>query len=404
MIRAYLIFLLLFYFSFSGTNSYCQWVNQSSNTVYHLQDIHFVDDSIGLVCGVYGTVLKTINAGNEWIDVSVGVGAGLFSVFAIDEDTIYAARSSLYKIVNGGATWVDVGGLGSNASSIFDLEFLSARTGVLTKSAKVYRSDDYGNSWSEVYDGSFIRELQFIDDSLGFAYGGFSLEQINRGRMLKTIDGGITWDSIYGSETLDFTACHFIDRDTGFLFTYPDGIYGTVNGGDEWTEVNSNLPLGQVMDCAFVTHQIGYALGYDGNIYKTIDGAINWSLDYGGSGDPLLSLFLTESSAYVTGRDGKILKNDGFITQIKNLETEEERINIYPNPASGKINISAEVNKTMNLQIHNISGQLLYTEQITGDLHEIDLSQHDNGVYFYTLTDKQSLIKRGKIIIVKSQE
>ena len=95
------------------------------------------------------------------------------------------------------------------------------------------------------------------------------------------------------------------------------------------------------------------------------------------------------------------LECDGFVS-INEID-KNNVVQMYPNPTSGIATIEAEAKQPLDLQVYNVSGQLLFTEQISAGQHEVDLNQYDSGVYFYTLSDEQSLVKRGKIVVVKNQ-
>lgn len=92
---------------------------------------------------------------------------------------------------------------------------------------------------------------------------------------------------------------------------------------------------------------------------------------------------------------GCIINSD---TLLENVEIDEfnlsERVNIYPNPSSGKINIDAPM--PVNAKLMDMSGRLLFQKN---DISEIDLSPFTSGLYFLRLEDRDGqLIEVTKVI------
>ncbi|RPI67029.1 MAG: hypothetical protein EHM47_15490, partial [Ignavibacteriales bacterium] len=46
------------------------WVYQTSGTAQHLNDVYMFDASSGWICGDAGTLLKTVNGGQNWTQVA----------------------------------------------------------------------------------------------------------------------------------------------------------------------------------------------------------------------------------------------------------------------------------------------------------------------------------------------
>ncbi|MBW8050665.1 MAG: T9SS type A sorting domain-containing protein [Cytophagales bacterium] len=305
------IFILIFlWFLFKIEYVYAQWVTQNSNTTNILSDVHFINDSIGYIGGSGGTVLKTSDGGNNWVDVFSLNGFGLSTIYAVDKDTVYTSRISLYKSTDAGMTWTDFGGLGSWGSTIHDIYFLNAQIGFIIKSG-IHKTTDYGNSWQIVYNpvAGFIDMFQFTSASIAYAAGGISFDGSSIGEIHKTTNGGDTWQDLNIS-TSEITAFNFINDTIGYFFNFQRQLHNTINGGTSWTIVNDSVPGDYVTDCIFLNSQIGYIVEAEGNIYKTTDGGVNWYVDYAGSNVPLSSIYVTSNKiGYVVGNNGIILKN-----------------------------------------------------------------------------------------------
>lgn len=80
-------------------------------------------------------------------------------------------------------------------------------------------------------------------------------------------------------------------------------------------------------------------------------------------------------------------------------------INIYPNPTRNKLNVDFETAKfegSVKGYIYNNIGQLVKTVEFDsrhGSQKSIDTSTLDNGIYFLTISNGKSLVKKAKFII-----
>lgn len=94
-----------------------------------------------------------------------------------------------------------------------------------------------------------------------------------------------------------------------------------------------------------------------------------------------------------------------IVAGISNLFGEENKISIYPNPASEKliINYAGNIGKQISCQIFNALGQNVFTQNISNDMRtsELDISQFSEGLYFIRLTTEQRKVYDKKIIITK---
>lgn len=77
------------------------------------------------------------------------------------------------------------------------------------------------------------------------------------------------------------------------------------------------------------------------------------------------------------------LKSEQLATGINNQPDSE--IMIYPNPATEAVTVQTGVNKGFTVELSTINGTLIYKSKIEGTLHQINLSNLSNGVYFVTV-------------------
>ena len=102
---------------------------------------------------------------------------------------------------------------------------------------------------------------------------------------------------------------------------------------------------------------------------------------------PSRALMKTIDSWYVRFFDCSSLGN-GFI-DLQPL--------VYPNPTEDEITIKMDQLQHFSVDISSLNGQLIYSDEMEGTTHQIDLSFLQKGVYFITFSSKDLVLTR-KII------
>ncbi len=82
------------------------------------------------------------------------------------------------------------------------------------------------------------------------------------------------------------------------------------------------------------------------------------------------------------------LKINGDIVSDENVQLNDEKTNIFPNPTSGIATISFEKNQNIahNIQIINVLGQNVFSTSSTENALQVDTSVWGNGVYFVMIS------------------
>lgn len=117
---------------------------------------------------------------------------------------------------------------------------------------------------------NLINSVYFLNDSIGYA----AWQSLKQGGILKTNNGGSTWNNIIISPK-PLRSVYFFNTDTGFAVG-DDGIFKTIDGGNNWT----NTINGYFRSIYFTSIDTGYAAGNYENGYgisKTTDGGNTWT-------------------------------------------------------------------------------------------------------------------------------
>jgi photosystem II stability/assembly factor-like uncharacterized protein len=149
--------------------------------------------------------------------------------------------------------------------------------------------------------GQNLRSVYFVDANNGYAAG-------EAGTILKSVDGGLTWDIIMIDPPLLITCIYFTDISTGYIgggtfdgTSWTGHLLKSTDGALTWNEVNIN-PCGTINAMQFTsatTAYIGCAYG-TGNIQKTTDGGATWINQNISSPYGITSLcFLNENDGFI---------------------------------------------------------------------------------------------------------
>jgi photosystem II stability/assembly factor-like uncharacterized protein len=260
--------------------AFSQWVQQKSNDV--LFSVYFPDANTGYAVGGHDglskpdphqIILKTITGGTTWTTLSSGRYEPLYSVFFTDINTGYAVGmgGTIIKTTDGGINWIYLSsGTPYTLSAVF---FTDAKTGyVVGILGIILKTIDGGTTWDTLSSGTSVplKSVFFTDLKTGYAAGGRLGD--GGGIILKTIDGGKTWTELSTIITDgSINSVFFTNADTGYAVgshyyegaeNYEGGgiILKTTNGGTTWDTLSSGIsvPLKSVF---FTDVKTGYAVG-----------------------------------------------------------------------------------------------------------------------------------------------
>jgi photosystem II stability/assembly factor-like uncharacterized protein len=242
--------------------------------------------------------IKTLDGGKNWenkitIDDKSNIGnvnVLSMAVNANNGDNVYIGAESegLFTTTTGGDKWEK---LPISVSKIYGLALDKSNSqviyasGVLNKRAKIFRSGNGGKDWVEIYTepagDSIISSLEISAKDPKVLYCGTSL-----GVILKTIDGGQTWRSIFkASGPIVSISFDSINDNALYFGVFQGTVLRTMDGGNTVEDL-SKLKADKAGE-GTVFNKKAYSLAADpknsGVIYVGTDTGMVKGTDYGNS-------------------------------------------------------------------------------------------------------------------------
>jgi len=318
-------------------------------------------------------------------DVNNGFAGGLKNITQV-----------FLKTQDNGSSWTEATPDPLSVMPVRSISFVNPQEGFAADEFNIYKTSDAGNTWTTLTPSFAVSDINFNDMDNGYAggyNGSFAV-------VMKTDDGGQNWTNVLTASD-PFMANSSIDDidliNNNILFAshlYRNVIYKTLDGGLTWDTLT--LPLiYSIQDFDFINANEGHVLSTMGEIFGTTDGGMSWVLEYsvaGGAYGP--SVFLnsitftgisgSNSTGFVCGSSGLIKKFIFGTTGIS--ETLNEEISIYPNPVSLSDGISVKgLRGTYKIEVINALGQTIHAHEginiNNGPVNFRSASKLSDGVY-----------------------
>lgn len=291
-----------------------QELSRISSAIY---DFYFLNENIGFITGEYGATFKTEDGGTTWTPIFFQDGyvgnTSLYGIYFEDSNIGFAtgARGRIIKTSDGGLTWE---GNSLFYKDINQIKVFESGVGYAQVGKDYYKTNDHGDNWTYVSTAnhySYCSGFFFVDENTGYSIGGGTLSI--SGDVFKTTNGGMTWNKLDITVDEGLSSIYFINEDIGFIsggFNRKK-VMKTFDGGNTWNQV-LDTEFGNIQ---FLNYQVGYGnrIGYsDGRLYKTIDGGTTWDFVFEVDEDINSFHFIDENTGYVIGDNALMQKtNDG---------------------------------------------------------------------------------------------
>jgi photosystem II stability/assembly factor-like uncharacterized protein len=399
-----------------------QFWMESSNELGANQLAMADDSSIYFLAGA-NYLFKSEDDGNinSWNPVVGFPNENNYNILTKNEDIYlvnYTSQNTydgkgVFKSSDGGQTWNQKNnGLGSdtNVMRIHELsnDVLMIETRPDQNTRNLYRSVNNGDTWNFVQsiDG-YSNSVTLTSNGDWFMCGGWEL--------YKSVDNGLSWSTINStSQTGPSGFYHIIELDNGNLMLF--GLYDIMessDGGISFTNKSTNglpdlnltvnvnviYPQGKFFDGAIYT-----SFNNDHGIFRSVDNGDNWTnIDYNLPTGYVFPKYLGLSKsgylfASVSG-EGVFRSTDPITGSAVDLTENKNKaidIQIFPNPTQDLITVSLdESNVNLNIEVTDLQGKLVYklhTEHETQFKFEIEGAP---GIYLVNIySDKFSYTEK----------
>lgn len=229
----------------------------------------------------------------------------------------------IFKSYSGGMTW-DFANNGGGGY-IRSVDFVDSVNGIaIGYAGKILKSADGGGSFSRIYPPGAMTQRNFTtvlytSPQTVFGFGGRNYPNDTIQTIIKSTDGGNTWNAIRDQAGSWIKGAFFINASTGFAVGGAGAILKTTDGGNNWTNINSPIHTRDFNAVYFSSPSTGYIVG--GNfvmfdtiasmrtILKTTDGGANWNVVMDEPGGWLTAIdFVDATTGYITGDAAQLYK------------------------------------------------------------------------------------------------
>ncbi len=303
-----------------------------------INDILFLNDSIGFVVNSAGSILMTADGGNTW-KIKAHYQRNTFSkIKFLDRQNGFAI--SPYSHIGDDVSFVFTtdGGLHWGQGNIYmgdALAFLPLSTSVLLKSysnAGIGKLDNFFGLWTVTYKMPY-----FFGGDVGVSFGSIlQFQRLPRGRILalgssdaakragiisdsvsfilKSDDAGSTWDTLWCGLPYKAQTFSFFNDSVGWLGTELDRIYKTTDGGVSWrlqySDSSQKYPIKSLSSPDGINI---FAVNGSGRVLSSTDGGQHWQFiqvdQY--SNYSFTIRFLNSTKGFLAGPDFWVTTNGG---------------------------------------------------------------------------------------------
>jgi len=265
---------------------------------------------------------------------------GLNSVSTPDGIIIFAAGDNglILKSTNAGDNWMEYN-LGADnyksVSTFGDDVWFAGTNGKVTKTLK--NSSPF--SFFQVPTANNLNSVNFISNSVGFVCG-------NSGAVYKTVNGGANWTlANTGLPTVNWKSISFRDANNGIVAGDNGNVYITTNGGTSWTSQTTGISRNLLKAKAFSN---GYA----------VSGEWGSLAVYNGSSWTSVNTRTVSDIRGITGSsltDIHICGGGGFIRNNSNNDARFYTFEINPMQANHTFEINPMQANLSDIQYYNAS-------------------------------------------------
>ncbi len=273
-----------------GTVTLNQVQGQTLNT---LSAVQFADQSTVFSVSYAGEVLRSTDGGSSWSILSQPTTQTLLGISMSSATTGVAVGGTgvflnaygtglVLTTTNGGGSWVSqtepvINGI---ARVLRAVKMVSTNVGFIVGGNEyniqdgngvILKTTDGGSSWQTQTSGTAqaLYGVDFYDTNNGIAVGGL-------GTVLQTTNGGSTWTSRTSGVSGPLSSASYGSSTAVTIAGKGGVILHSTNGGSTWTSQSSGSAY-DLYGVDFADANLGVAVGSSGTILRTTNGGSTWA-------------------------------------------------------------------------------------------------------------------------------
>ncbi len=251
----------------------------------------FVSDQEGWAVGDLGRIFHTTDAARTWERQEANVKYPFAGITCPDKDHIWVAgqMGHISFSADGGKTWTAQES--GTDRQLLDIKFVNPQLGMAVgDQGRIMRTTDGGKTWTriavpehvalppdiaEIYapGDMVLYALSFVDEQHAWIGGEF-------GVILRSDDGGLTWESPETPVDTSLFGIYFADAENGWAVGIEATMLHSTDGGRTWTKESVPIPKEFTLSIydVSVQGQYGWAVGDSGYLLNSKDAGASWQL------------------------------------------------------------------------------------------------------------------------------
>lgn len=195
-----------------------------------------------IAVGYDASVYVSNDTGKSWIFIQNGNWKNFQAVAFRDADTAYIVSSTGFSL--GGIYTIDKDGIGNNIPlieknfSTDDIDFVNQKIGYICGYGAILKTIDGGKTWDfTTAQNDYFKSMSWKNEYEGIAVG-------YAGSIFQTNDGGDTWKKIRNGNDVLIKKIHFTSVENNGNQTYiavgdKGYVFISINNGNSWSEVEN---------------------------------------------------------------------------------------------------------------------------------------------------------------------
>ena len=324
-----------------------------------------ITKTYGIVAGWNGLLVFTSSNGKTWsqMDVPDALSQADFSGVALspgEPDKVWVVSKQAEAIMtstDAGKTWNLYEGelydcLPSSIEAV-DTEMAWIPCSCDDNQPFALKTEDGGETWilqeagpPVTEKGIVLQGLSVVNSQVVWMSGGYGSNSNSSGLVLRTVDGGATWEAKNEQEGgqlpsgLSFLGVATTSAYEAWVVTAGSSVYYTTDGGDTWTMQGKNL-IGARFDLndIKIVEGVIWVAGDNGAVLRSADGGVSWEIfQTGASGYNIGIAALDGTTAWAVSTGG-----GGGSGNIVNTNDSGKTWSIQPYPEKEEFHLLSDV-------------------------------------------------------------